>query len=427
MTDKGQSEVYKTVDHLFRHESGKMVSVLTRIFGFSNIEQAEDIVQDTIMKALEIWKWGRVPENPQAWLYKTAKNKAIDLIRREKLKYKIENELAVLLSSEYTLAPKVNEMFTEGEIKDSQLRMMFACCHPSLSYEAQITLMLKTLCGLSIREISNAFLSNEEAVSKRLYRTKEKIREEKISLDYPGVMAMEQRTEAVLKTIYLLFNEGYHSSQPDKLIRQDLCEEAMRLTILLSENSKTNLPQTNALLALMCYHVSRFSSRMDDKGMIVLLKDQDRSQWNKFLISKGNDYMTLAATGETYHDFHIEAGIASIHANANTYADTDWKMILSLYDALAQRTKNPVVAMNRCLVLAEVEGSDKAIEELLSMDELADNCHYNTSLGELYLKTGKKDTARKYFEKALKLTASFAEIELIGRKLNLCNDSQNAI
>jgi len=411
------SEVYKTVDHLFRLESGKMVSVLTRLFGFSNIEQAEDIVQDTVMKALEIWKWGKIPDNPQAWLYKTAKNKAIDIIRREKLKYKIENELAVLLKSEYTLTPKVNELFTEGEIKDSQLRMMFACCHPAISRESQITLMLKTLCGLSVREISNAFLTNEETIGKRLYRTKEKIREEKISLDYPGIMAMDQRTEAVLKTIYLLFNEGYNSSYADELIRQDLCEEAMRLAILLSENSRTNLPQTNALLALMCYHVSRFDSRIDDKGMIVLLKDQERKHWNKFLIEKGNEYMTYAATGNVYHDFHIEAGIASIHANAKTFEDTDWKMILSLYNDLYERTKNPIVWMNRCLAMGEVEGYEKAIKEMLGMRGLEDHVYYVASIGELYRKAGNQSEAKRYFERALPLATSTAVAGLIRKKI----------
>jgi len=418
--EQHSSEVYKTVDHLFRLESGKMVSVLTRLFGFSNIEQAEDIVQDTIMRALEIWKWGKIPENPQAWLYKTAKNKAIDIIRREKLKYKIENELAVLLKSEYTLAPKVNELFTEGEIKDSQLRMMFACCHPSISPESQIPLMLKTLCGLTVREISNAFLTNEETISKRLYRTREKIREEKISLDYPGVMAMTERTDAILKTIYLLFNEGYSSSHPDNLIRQDICEEAMRLAILLSENSKTNLPQTNALIALMCYHASRFDSRIDDKGLIVLLKDQDRKTWNRFLIEKGNEYMTYAAQGEVYHDFHIEAGIASVHANAKTFEDTDWKLILTFYNTLLERTKNPVVAMNRCLALAEVEGAEAAIEELLQLNSITTNARYHLSLGELYLKSGNKNEAKKYFVKASTLTTSNAELELIERKIKEC-------
>src|SRR6201987_5372499 len=199
MSDSENSEAHKIVDHLFRHEAGKMVSVLTRIFGFKNIEQAEDVVQDTILKALEAWKFGKVPDNPQAWLYRAAKNKAIDVLRRQQLKYKIDSDISYLLKSEYTLAPALNEMFTENEIKDSQLRMMFACCNASFTQEVQITLMLKTLCGLSVKEIGDAFLSNEETIQKRIYRTKEKIREENITLDYPGADAMTQRTDAVLK------------------------------------------------------------------------------------------------------------------------------------------------------------------------------------------------------------------------------------
>ena len=304
------------VDHLFRHESGKMVAVLTRVFGFANMEQAEDIVQDTIIRALETWKFGKVPDNPQAWLYRTAKNKAIDLIRRQKVKHKIESEIAPLLKSEYTLVPSMNDMFRENEIKDSQLRMMFACCHPSITIESQLTLMLKTLCGLSTREIGNAFLTTEDTIQKRLYRTKEKIKEEHISLDYPGADVMQARLDTVLKALYLLFNEGYNSSHPEKLIREDLCEEAIRLTILLTENSKTNQPHTNALLALMCYQASRFGARLDDKGFIVLLKDQERMHWNKFLIDRGNEYLVRSADENAVHDYHIEAAIASAHANA---------------------------------------------------------------------------------------------------------------
>ena len=250
---------------LFARQAGKMVAVLTRVFGFPNMEQAEDLVQDTIIQALESWKFGKLPDNPQAWLYRVAKNKAIDVIRRDKIKHEIKNDLTVLLKSEYSLVPLINQMFTENEIKDNQLRMMFACCHPSISQEAQITLMLKTLCGLNVHEIANAFLTNEETIQKRIYRTKEKIRTEKISLDYPGADAMPSRLEAVLQTLYLLFNEGYNSSHQEKLIREDLCEEAMRLAILLAENPKTNQPHINALLALMCFHASRFSARLDDK------------------------------------------------------------------------------------------------------------------------------------------------------------------
>jgi RNA polymerase sigma factor (sigma-70 family) len=417
---ENKQEVNKLVDHLFRHEAGKMVAVLTRVFGLKNIEQAEDIVHDTILKALETWKFGKVPENPQAWLYKTAKNKAIDLLRRQQLKYKIDNDIAYLLKSEYTLAPTLNEMFTENEIKDSQLRMMFACCNESFTPEVQITLILKTLCGLSTKEIGNAFLSNEETIGKRLYRTKEKIREENISLDYPGADAMTHRTDAVLKALYLMFNEGYNSSHPEKLIREDLCEEAMRLCILLSENTKTNLPQTNALLAMMCYHVSRFSARLDDKGMIVLLKDQDRTQWNWFLIGKGNEYLDASSRGNIFSDFHIEAIIAYAHANAKNYEDTNWKLILEMYTHLLDRTGNPMVKLNRCLALGEVEGHEIAIKELLEMKGFTENCYYNTTLADLYLKSGNKNKSRDYLGKALTLTSSNAEIELIRRKLGEC-------
>jgi RNA polymerase sigma factor (sigma-70 family) len=414
------NEVTKVVDHLFRHESGKMVAVLTRVFGFANIEQAEDIVQDTIIRALETWKFGKVPDNPQAWLYRTAKNKAIDLIRHQKVKHKIESELAPLLKSEYTLVPSMNEMFRENEIKDSQLRMMFACCHPAINTESQLTLMLKTLCGLSTREIGNAFLSSEDTIQKRLYRTKEKIKEGHISLDYPGADNMPARLDTVLKALYLLFNEGYNSSHPEKLIRDDLCEEALRLTLLLTENPKTNLPQTNALLALMCYQASRFGARLDDKGFMVLLKDQDRTHWNKFLIERGNNYLNLSADGNRIHEYHLEAAIASVHANAKSYEETNWSMILQLYNNLLDRTNNPMVAINRCIILGEVEGYNKAIEELEKIKGLNGNCYYNTSLGEMYLKAGDKNNGIKLFQNALELTSSNAEIELIRRKINLC-------
>jgi RNA polymerase sigma-70 factor (ECF subfamily) len=312
-------------------------------------------------------------------------------------------------------------MFNENEIKDSQLRMMFACCHSSFTPEAQITLMLKTLCGLSVKEISSAFLSNEETIGKRLYRTKEKIRSENLTLDYPGADAMVSRTDTVLKTLYLLFNEGYNSSHPEKLIREDLCEEAMRLCILLTENPKTNLVQTNALLALMCYHISRFNTRLDDKGFIVLLKDQDRTQWNKFLVDRGNVYMERSAEGGVIHDFHIEAAIASVHANAASYEDTNWQMILQLYDALLQRTYNPVVALNRCVVIGEIEGPEQAITQLEAMKGLEGNCYYNTALGEMYLRAGDSAKAKQIFNKALSLTSSHAETELIMRKIKSCN------
>jgi RNA polymerase sigma factor (sigma-70 family) len=415
---ENKEHVNALVDHLFRHEAGKMLAVLTRVFGFKNIEQAEDIVNDTMLKALETWKFGKIPENPAAWLHRAAKNRAIDLLRRQQLKYKVDSDIAYLLRSEYTLAPALNEMFTENEIKDSQLRMMFASCDPSFSNESQITLILKTLGGLSTKEIAKVFLSNEETITKRLFRIKEKIREENLNLDYPGSAAMPQRIDAVLKAIYLIFNEGYNSSHPETLIREDLCEEAMRLCILLTENEKTNLPQTHALLALMCFQVSRFNARLDDRGMIILLKDQDREKWNKFLIGKGNEHLFYSSAGNEMHDYHLEAAIASLHSNAASYASTDWKKILDMYTVLLGRTANPLVAMSRCVVMAEVEGYEKAIAELLKIKGLEENCYYQSTLGEFYFKSGNSVMAKTHLEKALALTHSKAEQELVKNKID---------
>lgn len=204
------------------------------------------------------------------------------------------------------------------------------------------------------------------------------------------------------------------------MIREDLCEEAMRLTILLTENPKTNLPHTNALLALICYQTSRFGARLDDKGYIVLLKDQDRTQWNRFLIERGNEYLNRAAAGDAIHEYHIEAAIASAHANAKSYEITNWMMIYQLYTNLFNRTQSPVVAINRCIVLGEVKGYDAAITELEKIKGFTENCYYNTSLGEMHLKAGHKKEAANYFQKALEFTSSNAEIELITRKMNSC-------
>src|SRR6187549_186574 len=246
-----QPAVSKLVDHLFRHESGKMISVLSKLLGLQNLETAQDIVQDSLLQAMNTWSFKGIPDNPSAWLYRVAKNKAIDFLRKEKRFRDISPQYSYLLGSEYTLASTVNNLFLENEIQDSQLRMMFACCHPAIAEESQVALTLKTLCGLSVNEISKAFLTTEETIAKRFYRAKEKIKTEKIELEVPQNDELSIRIDTVLKSLYLLFNEGYKSSNPDKLIREDLCEEAMRLCFILTQNSLSALPRAKALLALM--------------------------------------------------------------------------------------------------------------------------------------------------------------------------------
>src|SRR6185436_11050951 len=261
-------DIHHLSDHLFRHESGKMVSVLTKIFGTENLETAEDVVQQTFIDAINVWKLKGIPGNPSAWLFRVAKNKAIDVIRRNKhsVQYDFSDNERKLLTSEYSLAATMENLWKEELVKDDMLRMMFACCHPGISEENQITLILKTLCGFSTAEIAKAFLTSEETVSKRLYRTKEFFREQKIKLIIPSVDELKSRTDAVLNSIYLLFNEGYSSTHSDELIRKDLISEAMLLCKMLTENSNTQLPETFALMALMCFHASRSNSRLTSEG-----------------------------------------------------------------------------------------------------------------------------------------------------------------
>lgn len=413
--------IQKLADHLFRHESGKMVAVLSRVLGLQNIEAAEDIVQDTLLQAMSSWGYGQIPDNPSAWLYRVARNKAIDLLRREKRFKEITPQYAYLLQSEYTLSPAVNNLFLENEIEDSQLRMIFACCHPSIPEESQIALTLKTLCGLSAHEIAKAFLTTEETVSKRIYRAKEKIQAGKIELEVPQGNELSVRLNTVLKSLYLFFNEGYNSSHPDELIREDLCREAMRLCYLLASHPLTALPRSNALLALMCFQSSRLNARMDDKGNIIVLKYQDRSKWSRQLIQQGLDLLETAAEPFEVSTYHLEAAIASVHAAAPSFEQTDWKSIYHLYEMLYELQPNPVVAMNKAIASSYAISRQNALAELQKIKGLEHHHLYFASMGEIHFDMNEKEKARSYFEKALSLTSSASEQQLLLKKISSCN------
>ena len=420
MALQNENQIRSLITHLFRHESGKMVSVLSRLLGLQNLETAQDIVQDSLLQAMNTWGYKGIPDDPSAWLYRVAKNKAIDFLRREKKFAEISPQYTYLLRSEYSLTPTVNNLFLENEIQDSQLRMMFACCHPSIPEESQIAFTLKTLCGLSVNEIAKAFLTNEETINKRIYRAKEKIKSEKIELHVPQGNELPMRLGAVLKSLYLLFNEGYNSSHPDQLIREDLCEEAVRLVYILTLHSITNLPQTQALLSLLCFQSSRLQARLDDKGNIILLKYQDRSKWNKALMEKGFIYLQSATEVDEPSNYHFEATIASLHATAISFEQTDWKTIYQLYQALYRLQPIPIVAMNKAIAAAYAAGRENALEQLLKIKEL-DNYHiYHTSLGEIYFDLNRKTEAKKEYEIAYKLTTSKPEQELLAGKIKAC-------
>jgi RNA polymerase sigma factor (sigma-70 family) len=417
---KEPQHINQLVDHLFRRESGKMIAVLTGLLGVQHLETAQDIVQDTLLRAMHTWAYAQVPENPPAWLYKVAKNKAIDFLRREKKFREISPQYSYLLQSEWTIAATVSNLFVDDEIQDSQLRMIFTCCHPAIPEESQIALTLKTLCGLSVAEIAKAFLTSEETISKRIYRAKEKIKALGIEMEMPAVDDVPDRLDMVLKSLYLLFNEGYNSSHPERLIREDLCEEAIRLCFLLTQHKVTGYPRCKALLALMYFQSSRLHTRIDEDGNIILLKYQDRKKWNKTLIQKGFDFLEQAAEPFEVSAYHFEAGIASIHATASSFETTDWKSIYHLYDMLYQLQPNPVVAMNKAIASAYVISKQKALEALQALRGLEHHHLYYASIGEMYFDLDKKQDAKKYFQKAFQLTSSQTEKKLLLEKINLC-------
>jgi RNA polymerase sigma factor (sigma-70 family) len=410
-----QPEVQQLVGHLFRHEAGKMAAVLSRLLGFTNLETAEDIVQDTLLQAMNSWKIQGIPDNPSGWLYTVAKNKTLDVLRKQK---RIDHESQnVRLASEWTLMPSVNQMFLDKEIEDSQLRMMFACCHPSIPVESQIAIILKTLCGLHAHEIALGFLTNDDVIAKRIYRAKEKIKQENITLEVPIGNELQSRLNTILKALYLLFNEGYNSSGA-QLIRQDLCEEAIRLCLILTNNSVTQSSPVYALLSLMCFQASRFDTRLDNDGAIVLLKDQDRRKWNKELIARGQYYLKLSAEGNEVSEYHIESALASCHAQAEKFEDTNWDQIIYLYSLLLKFNSNPIIEFNKAIAMGYKHGASVGIDELLKLDKLAASHYYYTALGDFYAQLNNKQNAHVAYHHAIELTESKKELELLYKKLN---------
>jgi RNA polymerase sigma factor (sigma-70 family) len=405
-------EQQEIIPHLFRTEYRKIVSVLCRYFGFDQLETAEDITSDTFATAAQLWPLKGMPPNPTAWLYNVAKNKAKNHLQRSNLfESKISPQIQSLAAQFYETEPDLSPQ----NINDSQLQMMFAICHPSISTEAQIGLSLRILCGFGIEEIADAFLSNKETINKRLYRAKEKLRAEKIAIQLPNEAQLDARLTPVLITIYLLFNEGYYSVSTNKTLRQDLCFEAMRLCTMLVENAQTNKPRVNALLALMCFHASRFEARVNKHGEQVLYDDQDTALWDSDLISKGIYFLNCAAGGDVISKYHLEATIAYWRTHK---ADTPqkWESVLTLYDQLLQMEYSPVVALNRVYVLSRVAGKEKAIVEAEQLG-LTDDQFYFTLLGDLYTDID-NEQAKLHLQNAIALAKTEADKLIIKKKID---------
>ncbi|MBL7815808.1 MAG: sigma-70 family RNA polymerase sigma factor [Saprospiraceae bacterium] len=419
-----QKHVSQLVDHLFRYESGKMVAVLTKFFGLQQVELAEDMVQETLLTAFETWKLKGIPDNPQAWLYQVAKNRMLTYLKRtQNFQNKIAFNLAYSIEQEQLIQNEINDFFLDNEIEDAQLRMMFACCHPSVPPDLQLILILKTLCGLSIKEIAAALLSQEDTIAKRLYRAKEKIKQEGIVLEVPIGNELAERLDAVLKAIYLLFNEAYKSTSTETIIRQELSDEALRLGALLAGRPLSidgyNMPKINALMALMCFHAARFDSRLDETGNIILLENQDRSHWNAYLTAKAFAFFKASASGTDISEYHVEAAIASYHAQAQSFDKTNWQAIFYCYNLLFTLKPTPIVAFNRAIARGYTEGAKTGIEALLDIVGLDKNHFYHTALGDFYRMDNQKEKAKIAYDLALKFVHLPAEKKVIYDKLKV--------
>jgi RNA polymerase sigma-70 factor (ECF subfamily) len=410
-------------DHLFRREAGRMVAALTRIFGIHNLALAEDVVQDAFCRAMEVWKFRGVPENPSAWLMATAKNRALDVLRRQRTARTFAPELGRLLDSEWTLAPVVEELFAPHAIKDDLLRMMFSCCHPRLAEEAQVALILHILCGFSTDEVASAFVSSHAATEKRITRAKQVLARSKRLFDVTRAADFSDRLPAVHRALYLLFNEGYHGASPETAVRAELCHEAMRLAAVLLEHPHGVTSATYALSALMCLNAARLPARLDASGNLSSLFDQDRSLWDGKLVRDGLHLLELSASGHDLAEYHVEAAIAAAHSTAANAEDTDWKAIVALYDTLMAINPSPIVALNRAIAIAQHAGPERGLEAIAAIDDhhrLKAYPFYPATLGELELRRGRREIARAHFAAALALARNPTERRFLEQRMNAC-------
>jgi RNA polymerase sigma factor (sigma-70 family) len=408
------------VEHFFRREAGRLVAVLTRFFGWRNFDLVEEMVQATLLEALQSWRARGIPNNPSAWIHRVAKNKVLDSLRRTEITRRATRDWIALRP---THDDGIDELFLDTAIEDSQLRMIFACCHPMLARENQLALTLKTLCGFGTSEIARALLINEETVKKRLQRATKDLIDHHICLDPPDAAQLIERLDAVHQILYLIFNEGHSSSRGESAIRTDLCEDAAYLCHLLCMHPHCSTPTTRALMALMLFHAARLESRLDHEGSILLMEDQVRTRWDERLIERAKHFLDQSAEGTTVSIFHLEAGIALYHCSAMSYAETDWPAILRLYDAMLTIHRSPVYLLNRAIVVAEIAGPRAGIKALEEMTENTSLCHYHlfdATLGELYRRAGDLDQARQYLEAARQKTRSPHDRAIIDRRLSKC-------
>jgi RNA polymerase sigma-70 factor (ECF subfamily) len=414
-------DVSQIVEHLFRHEAGKMVAILTRIFGVEHLSLAEDVVQEALGRAFRTWSFYGAPKNPSAWIMRVSRNLAVDAVRREKSFREKEAEI-VRLMERPTVAPDA-AIFAKEEIADDRLRMIFVCCHPLLPADIQVALVLKTLCGFSAAEISRALLTTEAAIAKRLTRAKQKIREARIPFEIPTGQELGRRLEGVLQSLYLLFNEGYKASSGEKLVREEICHEAIRLAGLLAEHPAGDRPRTHALLALMWLNAARLPARVDGQGNLLLLQEQDRARWDRPMIARGMYHLAKSAAGQEITEYHLQAGIVACHCAAKNFESTDWRHILSLYDQLMAFDDSPVIALNRAVAVANVHGPGAGLEAVAAIadrEKLDSYYLFYAVLGEFEARLNDPLAAAGYFRKSLQLAQTKSERQFLSKRFRAC-------
>ncbi len=401
MTPVSEVQVRDSVDHLFRHNAGQMVSVLCRIFGFDRIDLIEDAVQDALIAALRKWSFTGIPDNPTAWLTQTARNRMIDVLRRDNRSEAVDENFDLADTAETEPA------YFAGEMSEDQLRMIFACCHPSIAPDSQVALTLKIVGGFSVAEIASAYLSNEDAVARMLTRAKARLRTSGVGQDIPVAGEITGRLDAVLKVLYLIFNEGYGASAGNELLRRDLCFEAIRLVEILTRHSLTKFPKVHAAAALFLFQAARFPARTDHTGELVLLPEQDRTLWDKSLATRGLWHLRNSARGDEISTFHLEAEIAGIYTLAENYQATDWKRILDCYDVLREISFSRIAELNRAVVVGQIDGPEAglaALESLAGGNDLSSYNLFHITRAHLLSQLSDRMQAKAAYQQALSLT-----------------------
>ncbi len=406
--------VHGLVDHLFRHSAGQMVATLTRIFGPAHLSLAEEVVQDSLVSAMQQWSLRGVPENPGGWLFQVARNRALDHLRRERSLRQKESEIAAALD-----AASIDESGFSHELKDDQLQMMLMCCHPAIPEESHIALTLKTVGGFSVEEIASAFLSKSDTIAQRIVRAKRLLRDQGVRMEMPSRIDLPPRLESLHKVLYLMFNEGYSA------LRTDLCVETIRLTRIVAEHRAVSSPAAHALLSLMLLQAARVPARVDGAGDLTTLDEQDRSLWDRRMIADGMRHLDASATGDQITQYHIEAAIAACHTGAANFDEMDWERVIELYDELLAIKPSPVVALNRAVAVAMARGPEAGIaaaEQIAAHASLRDYLPLFTTLGQLWRLRGDMVKAAEHFTRALELPASAQEKRFLLRKLKAVTD-----